>query len=366
MALNTNAHPHRPEADALGASGAPARPDALAAPGYGGEDDRFAALEAAARAAISTVTIAGEQRLAAAVDRAETRVMDALAVVEQTRGEVARWRAGLEDDLNRRLREIGEWDDALTEMRNDVLGLRELAEAALGVASDDLERRWDAVRRDLADQIATAESDERARWEAFMSGATETLASSAGIDPAEVDALRAEITRLSATAGETTDRLRLAQREQLAALRTELRALVESERGQTVADVEQRIAEARRVFTAQAEALRAWQARVGDDVLALRATAEDAEQRVSATAELLRADAQAALGTIRAEVERGVAQAQAAARDEIGAAQSATQRHLRAVRRRATIWPILALIVALLALAAGGAALAAPWLHLPI
>ena len=164
---------------------------------------RIQSLEVAARLAIEAVTDGAEQRISSTLERGESRILDALSLAEQQQREFARWRDDWQGRLEQQVNELNEWDGDLRALSQDLGGMREMAEAAIGVASDELERRWDAIRRELTDILETAASDERARWEAFMLSATETLANSAGIDPAEVDALRIDIAQLRETAAQT-------------------------------------------------------------------------------------------------------------------------------------------------------------------
>ncbi len=191
--VNASTHPYRadvvqendvlPDVDAVAQSQA-ARTTAVAASHEAEFAARLDDLEAVARAALDAITTDAGNRLNQVVETAETRVMEALSVLEQHQREAARWRDDLDEQLRKQMRELGEWDETLTEMRHEVSGLREMAEASVSLASGDLDKRWDAMRRELRDILATAESDERARWEAFMAGATETLAANSGIDPA--------------------------------------------------------------------------------------------------------------------------------------------------------------------------------------
>ncbi len=223
---------------------------------------RFEGLEAVARAALATITTDAAQRLNGTVESAETRIMDALTLLETHQREFARWREEAEERFRAQLRDLGEWDETLTEMRHEIGGLREMAEASVSLASGDLDRRWDGMRREISDILASAESDERALWEAFMATATETLASHSGIDLGELHTVRADVAQLRDAATQTITQIQGAQREQLAALRSELHTLIESERSSIGAGVDQRIEEARNVFLAQVQSLQDWQGQV--------------------------------------------------------------------------------------------------------
>lgn len=320
--------------------------------------ERFAGLEEAARAAIDAITMESEQRLAATADRAETRVVEGLTLIEQQQHEQARSRSDLEERLRTQMRELGEWDENLSEMRQEIGGLREMAEAALSIASGDLEQRWDALRRELRDTLATAESDERARWEAFMAGVSETLAVNSGIDPTALETVRTEVTTLRNTANQTINQIQGVQREQLAALRSEMRTLVESERSAIGADVDTRLEEARRVFLAQVQSLQDWQQQVGKDVQGLRGEASSARQEVNAATAQLNAETQRALAMIHNEVDQGVAQARSVAQSETGSIRIESERHIRAVQQQARTAQMIALVIAVLALLMGAGALA--------
>jgi hypothetical protein len=332
---------------------------------YDDHISRLAGLEDAARAAIDAVATDAGNRLSQTVDRAETRVMEALAVLDQQQRDAARWRDDLDERLRAQMRDLGEWDDTLTEMRHEVGGLREMAEASVALASGDLDHRWDALRRELRDILATAESDERARWEAFMAGAAETLANHSGIDPAELAAVRADLATLRDAATTTIQQMQQAQREQLAALRTELHALVESERAHIAAGVEQRLEDARAIFLTQTRALDDWQQQVGRDVAALKATAVAAETGVRDARATLRAEVQGALTALRTELDQGVAQARVTAQAEVSALRADTERMVRRTQSQTLGRQSLSLLVAILALLVALGALALPFvLHL--
>jgi len=317
---------------------------------------RLEGLETVARAALDAVTTDAGNRLSQAVDAAETRVMDALSLLEQHQRETARWRTDLDERLRTQMRELGEWDETLTEMRHEVGGLREMAEASVSLASGDLDKRWDAVQRELRDILATAESDERARWEAFMAGATETLAGNSGIDPAELASVRGELATLRESATTTISQLQQVQREQLAALRSEINTLVESERNRISAGVAEQLDEARQVFVTQTQSLQDWQSQVGRDVSALKDTAVAAEAGVRHAKTSLHTETQSALTTIRSEVDLGVAQARTAAQSENVSLRTDMERLIKrsqgAIQGRQSLSLLLALLSLLLAIAA--------------
>jgi hypothetical protein len=362
--------------------------------------ERLSGLEEAARAAIDLVTADAERRLAAAIERAENRVVETLTLSEQHQQELNRWRADIEGEIRNHLRDLGDWDDALNETRREVAGLHEMAEAALSLASgdldrrweglnSDLERRWDALGRELREVLATAESDERARWEAFMATATDTIAAGAGGDPAVVDHLRADVVTLREGVSAAVTNLQQhvqVQREHLASLRSELHTMVESERGRTLDAVEQRIAEAQHALSGQSSALQEWQDRVSREVNAMYDTAATAEQRARTATADLQAEAQAALATLRAEIQQGVEQAREAAQAELatlhaeldratfqtraatqaetGAIRIDHERALRKLRRQSQTGQALSLLIAVIALTVGIGAFAIAYLHL--
>ncbi len=364
------------------------------------QGDRLSGLEEAARAAIDLITADTERRLASAVERAENRVVESLALSEQHQQEVNRWRTDIDGEIRARLRDLADWDDALNETRREVAGLHEMAEAALSLASGDLdrrwesltadlERRWDALGRELRDVLATAESDERARWEAFMATATDTIAAGAGGDPAVIDHLRADVVTLREGMSAAVTHLQQhaqVQREHLASLRSELHTLVESERGRTLDAVEQRIAEAQRSLAGQSGALHEWQERMSREIIAMRDTAATAEQQARAATENLQAEAQSALATLRDEIRQGVERASQAAQTELASvraeldratfqARAATQaetgairidqdRALRKIRRQSQTGQVLSLLIAIIALTVGIGAFAVAYLHL--
>lgn len=322
--------------DAVGARGDVMYDDAVVSQAT----ERFAALEAAARLAIEAVTGDAGRQVARLIESSETRLVDALGLVEQQQRDLTRWREAMEQQLNEQVRHLGDWDEELHELKQNLIGMRELAEAALGVASDELERRWESLRRELTDILETEAGDERARWEAFMHSANETLASGSGIDPAEVDALRLDITTLRDAAAQSIAAGQQAQREQLATLRTELRTLLESERGQIITLLSSRVDEAQATFVGQAQQLQAWQ----DSVAAQLKLWQDG------------------LGQ---EVEQGIHQTRAITRAEISGMRSDTERTMLRLRRQGHVRQILTLIIAILALLASAAAVALPFLHLP-
>ena len=321
---------------------------------------QLAGLEAAARAALDSITTDAANRLGQTVERAETRVMEALGMVEQQQHEVHRWRNDAEERLRAQLRDLGEWDVTLTEMRHEVVGLREMAEASVSLASGDLDQRWDALRRELRDILETSASDERARWEAFMVGAGETLAAHSGIDLSELENVRNDVTSLRDSANKTIAQLQQMQRDQLAALRTEVHTLVESERNSIAAGVELRIEEARRVFLAQVQSLQDWQQQVGRDVAGLRGSAQAAEEGVREAKTALRNETQGALTTIRTEVEFGVAQARVVAQNEIGNVRADCERLVQRAQQQAQSRQAFAFLVALVALLVAVGAIVLP------
>ena len=320
-------------------------------------------LEAAARAALDAITTDAANRLGHTVERTETRVMEALGLVEQQQHEVLRWRNDAEERLRTQLRDLGEWDETLTEMRHQVGGLREMAEASVSLASGDLDRRWDSMRRELRDILETSASDERARWEAFMVGAGETLAAHSGIDLAELENVRTDVATLRDSANKTIAQLQQMQREQLAALRSEVHTLVESERNSIAAGVELRIEEARRVFLAQVQSLQDWQQQVGRDVAGLRGSAQAAEEGVREAKTALRTETQGALTTIRTEVEFGVAQARVVAQNEIGTVRADCERLVQRAQQQSQSRQAFAFLLAILAMLVAVGALVLPFLR---
>jgi hypothetical protein len=326
---------------------------------------RLADLEAAARAALDAITTDAANRLSQAVDRAETRVMEALSLMEHQQREAHRWRDDLDERLRAQMRELGEWDETLTEMRHEIVGLREMAEASVSLASGDLDQRWDAMRRELGDILATAESDERARWEAFMAGAADTLAAHSGIDPTELATVRADLANLSATAATTVARLHEAQREQVAALRSEVHSLLESERNRAAAALQERLEEARGAFLAQTQTLRDWQEQVGRDVAALRQAAAAAERDVHAAKADLLGGMEGTLAALRGEIANGIAQAKIGAQNEVQTARAETERLVRRAHGQSQGRQSFVLLLALLALLVAVGALALPfvWHH---
>jgi hypothetical protein len=324
---------------------------------------RIEGLETAARAALDAITTDAANRLAQTVERTDMRVMEALSVQEQQQRELARWRDDSEERLRAQLRDLGEWDEALIQVRHEIGGLREMAEASVSLASGDLERRWDALRRELRDVLATTENDERARWEAFMASAGETLASHSGIDLAEFATVRNEITTLRDAANRTISQLQQAQRDQLEALRSEMRTLLESERSSIGATVEQKQEEARRVFLAQVQALQDWQQQVGRDVAVLKTSAQAAEEGVRAAKTTLHTETQHALTTIRNEVEFGVAQARMTAQNEVGNVRADCERLVQRAQRQTQSRQTVTFILTTLALLLAAGALLMPLLH---
>ena len=362
--------------------------------------ERLAGLEEAARVAIDIVSADAERKLATAIDRAETRVVEALTLSEQQQHELGRWRNEIEENVRARLRELGEWDEALSETRNELTGMREMAEAAMSLASGDLDQRWDGITRDidkrwdllgreLREVLSTAESDERARWEAFMATAGDMMAAGTNGDPAVIEALRADVTVLRDNVGRAVTTLQQhqqGQREQVASLRSELHTLLESERSRTIAAVDQRIGETKQAFVSQTTALQEWQERVGREVATLRDAATVAEQRTREATSSLQAEAKRAIDTLNREIEHGVAQARAAAQSELtgiraeidrvsfqshaatqaetGAIRNDSQRALRKMQRQARLWQTLSLLIAVIALTVGIGAFAVAYLHL--
>ena len=324
---------------------------------------RFEGLEAAARAALETITTDAAQRLSATVDRAETRIMDALTLFESHQRDFTRWREDAEERFRTQLRDLGEWDETLTEMRHEIGGLREMAEASVSLASGDLDRRWEGMRRDLSDTLASAESDERARWEAFMATATETLASHSGIDLGELATVRADVAQLRDAATQTIGQMQGAQRDQMAALRSEMHTLLESEHTSIGAGVDLRLEEARKVFLAQVQSLQEWQQQVGRDVAALKQTAQAAEAGVREAKASLRTEAQGALDSIRMEVEQGVSQTRAAVQAALGDVRADTERLIKRSQLPVQARLSLVMLLTILALIFGVGALIVPFLH---
>jgi hypothetical protein len=325
----------------------------------------LADLEAAARAALDAITTDAANWLNQSVDRAETRVVEALSLMEHQQREAHRWRDDLDERLRAQMRDLGEWDETLTEMRHEIAGLREMAEAALSLASGDLDQRWDAMRRELSDILATAESDERARWEAFMAGAADTLAGHSGIDPTELATVQADLAALSATAATTVAQLHATQREQVAALRSEVHSLLESERHRAAAAVQEQLVEARGVFQSQAQSLRDWQEQVGRDVAALRQSAAAAERDVQTAKADLLGGVEGTLAALRSEIANGITQAKIGAQNELHAVRAETERLVRRAQGQAQGRQSVVLLLALLALLVAVGALALPfvWHH---
>ena len=364
------------------------------------DGERLVGLEDAARMAIDIVTVDSERKLANAVERAETRVVEALSLSEQHLGEFQRWRVDVDERVRASLRELGEWDESLTETRGDVVGLREMAEAALSLASGEISMRWEALSRDidmrwdqlgreLREILATTEADERTRWEAFMSATADTLAVGEGGDPSAVEYMRSELVMLQEGLTRTTTNLQTQQqqqREHVAALRTELHILIESERSYTVTTVEQRLSDAQSVIINQTKALQDWQQQVGKDVVGLREMATGAEERARSASESMKIEAQTTLENIRTEIRHGVIQARAAAQAELdsvraeinqvsfqsraanqaetGAIRMDQDRALRTFQRQVQAWQTLALVLSVIALTIGLGAFAVSFLHL--
>jgi hypothetical protein len=324
---------------------------------------RFEGLEAVARAALATITTDAAQRLNGTVESAETRIMDALTLLETHQREITRWREDAEERFRAQLRDLGEWDETLTEMRHEIGGLREMAEASVSLASGDLDRRWDGMRREISDILASAESDERARWEAFMATATETLASHSGIDLGELHTVRADVAQLRDAATQTITQIQGAQREQMAALRSEIRTLIETERSSISAGVDQRLEEARKVFLAQVQSLQDWQGQVGRDVATLKTTAQAAEADAREAKSALQAETQGARAAIRSEVEQGVAQSRVAVQAALGEVRADTERLIKRSQMPIQGRLSLVMLLTILALIFGIGALIVPFLH---
>ncbi len=324
----------------------------------------FSALEEAAHIAIDTVTNDAERRISAAIESAESRVVDALTLNEQHQHELKRWRDETEERLRATLRELSEWDETLSEMRTGMSGMREMAEASISLASGELDQRWDALRGELNDVLATAESDERARWETFMSSVTDSLAVGSDGDPAALEEIRADIAVLRDSVTKTISNFQQMQREQIASLRSEMHSLLESERGRSAHLIETRLGEAQRAFQTHSAALREWQQNVGRDVAGLREMAETADARVREATAQLQAESQVALHAIRVEIQNGVAQARAAAQAEMGGARVESTQAIRKVQRQVQAWQSLALVIAVIAFVIGSGAFAVAFLHL--
>jgi hypothetical protein len=323
----------------------------------------FEGLEQAARAALETAATEAARRVAQAVDAAETRVMEGLTVLEDQRREFAKWRDDAEDRLRSQFRDLGDWDEALTEARERVTSLRDMAEASIALASGEFEQRWSAMQHELRDVLATAESDERARFEAFIVGVQDTMASNAGIDPGEIDAVRREIAGLREAANQTIAGLQQAQRIQFAALREEIQTAVAGERATVAKTVDAKLEDARRVFLAQVQSLQEWQQQVGHDVAALKATAAAAEASVRDARATLRAELQQALTTARGEIDLGVSQARVVAQSETSALRAEQERRLGSSLRQLQSRQALLMIIAVLALIFGVGSAILPFLH---
>lgn len=328
--------------------------------------ERLAGLEIAARAAIDTAAENASNRITTVVDQAEQRIMDAVSLSEQQQKDLTRWQNQSDEQIRAQMRELSEWDETLTEMRQDIGGLREMAEASVSLASGDLENRWHALERDLRDILATAESDERARWEAFMAGAADSIASHSGIDLVELENVRTDLATLRTTASQTVTQMQQTQREQMAAMRSEINTVIESERGRISAGMDAKIEDARMVFTTQAKSLQDWQQQVGKDVGQVRQSAQGAEKGVQEAQATMHREAQSALTTIRAEVEMGVAQARAVAQAEIGIVRGECERLVKRAQQKGQTFQTLALIIAVIAFLIGIAAFGVTFLQLHI
>ncbi len=324
---------------------------------------RLEGLEQAARATLETAATESARRVALAVDAAETRMMEGLTILEDQRRELAHWRDDAEDRLRSQFRDLGDWDEALTEARERVSSLRDMAEASIALASGEFEQRWSGMQYELRDVLATAESDERARFEAFIVGVQDTIASNAGIDPGEIEAVRREIAGLREAANQTIAGLQQAQRIQFAALREEIQSAVAGERAAVASTVDAKLEDARRVFLAQVQSLQEWQQQVGQDVAALKATAAAAEASVRDARATLRAELQHALTTARGEIDLGVSQARVVAQSETSALRVEQERRLSTSLKHVQSRQSLLMIIAVLALIFGIGSAILPFLH---
>jgi hypothetical protein len=157
--------------------------------------------------------------------------------------------------------------------------------------------------------------------------------------------------------------MQTAQRDQLAALRSEMHTLLESERGNISAGVDGRLEEARKVFLAQVQSLQEWQQQVGRDVAALKQTAQAAEEGVREAKAALRAETQTALSTIHSEVEQGVIQARSAVQSALGEMRGETERMIKRSQMPLQGRLTLVMLLTILALVFGIGALMVPFLH---
>jgi predicted DNA-binding protein YlxM (UPF0122 family) len=312
----------------------------------------LAGLEEAARVAIDTVVTEAEHRLSQAIDQAENHVIESISLSEQQQKELARWRDEVDDRLRIQLREIGEWDEILSEKRTEIDGLREMAEASLSLASGDLDKRWERLQRELRDILNTFEVDERARWEAFMA----SVSTGEGNNIAVLDVLRAEVAQMYETTQQSVQQqINAVQqpanryREQLASLRTELRTLIASEN-------ERLLAETKAQITTQMTQ--------GNSV-----SADDVQQLLMSNAQTLHNDIlavtndqQSELTSLRTTITELSTQMEYQAK--LVAGNEGLRREVQRLRRRTQTWHTVTFIFTFLALLAGVGSIIIHVLHL--
>jgi len=339
------------------------------------EEEQLQGLEAVARMAIETVASEANAHVQTFIDAAETRLIEAVTLTEQQQHDLNRWRDTMEEQLRTRLRDIGEWDEILQEKRTEVDGLREMAEAALSLASGDLETRWEAQQQELQDILATYESDERARWEAFMSTTAETLGNDAGGDPTSIAPLRAELIKQQQMLT-TLQQYYQTQREQVVALQNDMRAQVESACNSTVTAVQAK-------FTAHYDSLHDWHKHASKDLETWHGQIALLEKRANAATEKLtlqtnqtvatmrheiqqhaRNAATDEIGQVRATFDEAASQSRAATQAETGMLRIENDRALMKLRRQLRTSQTLTFIIALVALGAGVAAILISYLHI--
>jgi hypothetical protein len=313
---------------------------------------KLESLEEAARVAIDTITVNAEHRLAQSVENSEARLVESLGIVEQHQREINRWQGELDQQLRTRLRELQEWEELLREKRDDIHGLREMAEASISLASGELDTRWEKQRRELQEILATFESDERARWDAFVVTAIADLTVSSDGDPVVIDHLRTKIQTIQTSFDQflhEAQNNQQVQREQMAAVRSEMRSLIESEHNAILSQIE-------RNFAQKVEEIQNWQQKVHAEHVHMSSTMESAIAQQHSIVNQEMTD-------LRRTFDELMKQVCTLTSTETGQIRLEQNMALHRLKSRTSKWNILTFIVAIIALLTGVGSFLIGYLH---
>lgn len=327
-------------------------------------NEHLSHLEQAAQMAIDTILTESRHRIDVLVDQVDTRVLDALSMVDEQQQTLHNWQQITENELQKRIANADAHQFAITEQVQRMERVRTAAEASLAITRGDLEQQWNLLRTEMSTHFAQREQEEQLRWEQFRSSVM-LQSSSADQNSEHIQHVSAELAKLRDDTGSilgvvhgTLNNLQQHQqglREQVTAVRSETHALLESEHANILESIENRLVIAGTKMTSQAQSLQETLHRSAAEFMKVQDDTKLAERRLQ---DIL-SEQEINMNSLRRLLDQEIFQLHSMVREE-------TEKILQEQTvgfRHAQLWQSITFVMTIVALVVATGAFALTYLH---